>query len=175
MDIREKLNEHTALVAASLVAALAVVALLVFLTRPRGRSADDAAANRAWYVDLNDKQRFTAPDTLASVTRESGDYESAPAGVRAYVFACGSCADEATRFVGYYEKFTPAVLERLMAAKITHYHQLGDPPPTWIEPGRMRRAVDGQAWFSANTDEGRYIETELYKKCPGRDISECRP
>lgn len=175
MDIREKLNEHPALVAASLVAALAVVALLVYVTRPRTRPQDGDGQHQAWYIDLNDKQRFTADDTLASVARESGDFEGLPSGVRVYVFACGSCADEGTRFVGYYERFTPEVLERLKAAKITRYHQLGDPPPSWVEPGRMRRAVDGEAWYAANTDEGRYIETDLYKKCPGRDITECRP
>ena len=176
MEIREKLNEHPALVAAILVVALAIVALLVYLTRPRARGDDDGGApHQVWFVDLNDSQRFTADDTLASVKRDTGDFEGMPSGVRAYVFACGSCADEGARFVGYFERFTPVVLDRLKTAKITRYHQLGDPPPSWVEPGRMRRAVDGGAWYAASSDEGRYIETELYKKCPGRDITECRP
>lgn len=173
MDFREKLNEHPILVSAILVALLAIVALLVYFTRPRVRGAG-GDGETLWYFDLDQQQLFVHADTLESVKRES-DFEGAPAGVRAYVFACGSCAEEKSRFVGYYERFTPAVLDRLKAVKLARYHELGDPPPTWIEAGRQRRAVGGSEWYDALSESGRYIETELYKKCPTNHLLECRP
>ncbi|MCA9270438.1 MAG: hypothetical protein KDA41_18275, partial [Planctomycetales bacterium] len=93
-QLRDTLNKNPALMIAGAavltIAALGFVAMRVLGVA--GTTEEVKPVMMAYYYDQNTKELFTLPtETEWQVERPSGEFEGEPAGVRAYVYACGPC------------------------------------------------------------------------------------
>ncbi len=131
----------------------------------------------AWFYDLGTGQLFRAKsNVLPPIESPSGPLPNGEAaGVRAKVFACGDCDDPANRFIGWVEKLSPE-------AKYTRIHEQAgawdgyDTMGMTYEEGLLVRAVDGDYWYKANSDDGRALIEAPRKKCdPGVVLNSCFP
>ena len=122
-----------------------------------------------YFYDLNTGELFEDLSGLGPIETPSGLHERMPAGVRAVVFACRDCGDEADRYVGWLE--VPAVVLR----------QYGIPFKTdedmEYELERMTaiRSRDGGDWVLLGAREAAAI-TDAAHRCEERDVPLlCRP
>ncbi len=122
-----------------------------------------------YFYDLNTGELFEDLSGLGPIETPSGLHEGMPAGVRAVVFACRDCGDEADRYVGWLE--VPAVVLR----------QYGIPFKTdedmEYELERMTaiRSRDGGDWVLLSAREAAAI-TDAAHRCEERDVPLlCRP
>jgi hypothetical protein len=83
--------------------------------------------------------------------------------VRVHFFTCGEC-NESDRFVGFYEKFSASVRERLAAAS--------DPFEAMQAAGNqgLLQSLDGQTWFPAGGPESATLLERL--RCPDGSTAE---
>jgi hypothetical protein len=105
MSARNWINEHS-----GLITLLAIVSLVVALGITLANSRSRPRVDQAWYYDLNTGKLFPgSPTAIAPILAPSNATEpaTAEAGVRAYVFSCGSCEDSNKTFVAYVETRTP--------------------------------------------------------------------
>lgn len=96
-------------------------------------------------------------------------------GVRAWVYTCGSCADESARFVAYVEKFSPAARQRLADANVSGYEALDDDVMrAMVQPADVlvRRTAETQ-WVEKGDDFMEAITKELEGKCGGAGVKLC--
>lgn len=87
--------------------------------------------------------------------------------VRAYVFTCDNCSEEA-RFVGFYEKYTPDVRAELASTS--------DPVAAMAAAANrgLLQSIDGEQWFPAGSEESLAILERL--RCPdGTNAKPCLP
>jgi hypothetical protein len=83
----------------------------------------------AWYYDLNTKQLFVAEVTKhIPIDAPSGPApDGTKAGVRAFVFSHGSCADPARRFIGWLETIDPSGKRLIRAEDETEWVAFDSP------------------------------------------------
>jgi hypothetical protein len=114
---------------------------------------------RAYFYDQNTGRLFTAPDHLGPIPTESGLYRGEPAGVRAHVFACGTCAEERNRFVGWLSR--PASTDADDDASVNRV--------------LIRRPTDS-TWVPSDSPFGERILREVNERCK-RDtpVRYCNP
>lgn len=88
-----------------LKASVAIVVLtisLVFIMRNNvGGSAGSHGSDLVYYYNLQTGELFTASAALPPIDTQDGGLAA-----RAYVYACGDCADPSQRFTAYIEMFT---------------------------------------------------------------------
>lgn len=124
-----------------------------------------------WYFDLNTGKYFAAAGELAPINTPSpGDQ---PAGVRARLFSCGSCAKEADRMLGWLEKFSPEGKTKLGERfRYTDANELmGE-----IRPGDLlgKRTTDAsEKWVECDGEFTVPIMEELAAKCGGKTPTAC--
>ncbi len=118
---------------------------------------------QAWFYDLNTGKLFAAPmSEPGPLDTGSGLFEGRPAGVRAMVFSCGSCADESQRFVGWLETPNPEFSPQADAAE-------GAGGDTLI------RAVDGDRWYPDGSPRATSIQRKVSERCGGGTVMLCHP
>lgn len=125
-----------------------------------------------WYYDLNTDKRFAvkADDDFAMVPpleAPSGPLaekigpmpKGSPAGVRAWVFACGTCKDK--QFVGYLETIEPNKRADALNGK-ARYADI-----TWYRSG------EGGEWHKGLSKEGDAIRDIPMEKCGDTPPQRC--
>src|SRR5690606_19949919 len=85
------------------VVLLVLVAAVVWLNLPARENPRGLLAQPAYFVNLADGELFPGESTDLAPIAVPGDPEAE--GVRAHVFACGSCENDP--FIAYVEKWTP--------------------------------------------------------------------
>ena len=164
-QVREKLKEHqgiaTAIMGVAIFAALCFFGLQVWKILNPPPPPQDIVMG--YFYDQNTKELYTMPaDTAVPMERPSGPINGEPAGVRAHVFACGKCADEANRFIGYIEKPLPPE---------------DRPPPDdpRSEVSLIKRPEDNK-WVESDSREASAIVQEVFNRCTGGVRANfCRP
>ncbi len=162
--IREVLNENQA-ISITIVGVLMVAAFSFVAMRMLGLFSSGGGEKEpmAYFYDQNTKKLFTQPATVQGpVETDSGPYQNEPAGVRAHVYACGQCADESARFIGWLSKPLPP-----------------DQRPPANDPSSevtlIRRETD-DGWVRSDSAEGAKIVTEATSGCNGDTrLNYCRP
>lgn len=108
-----------------------------------------------WYYDTDKNELFAAKDQIPPITSPGGN---AGAGVRAYVYGCGGCADKSKLIVGWLEKFSDE--DQKLLENPQGYTGLGD-------IGKGGRALvkkkDGAQWVNERSDEG--VALAVIPKC----------
>lgn len=86
--------------------------------------------NTAYYYDLNTNALFVGPTyAVPPIDAPSGAApDGSPAGVRAHLFACGSCASPDDRFVAYLVRVNPNSAALVYASHVRSNAQAGSPP-----------------------------------------------
>ena len=164
-QVRQKLRENqgiaTAVMGVMIFAALGFMAMQIWSMLNPPPPPEDIVMG--YFYDLNTKTLFEAPaDSEIPMSRESGDFEGKPAGVRAHVFACGQCSDESARFIGYLEKPLPPE---------------DRPPPDdpRSEVTLIKREEDTK-WVESDSREAERIRQAVYQRCTaGQRTNFCRP
>lgn len=179
MKLRDWMNNNSAVVTVG-----AVVILILSLGYIVWSSKSGGYGPRVidvYYYDLNTNKLFTAKsDQIPPIETESGPVQgsNAPAGVRAYVFACNDCSDEADRFIGWLEMYTPdakAILSQPPAETPEQAAEREQRQYEVWESGQLVRAPDGTTWARANTPEAMAVTSKIEGKCPGGAPKPCLP
>lgn len=170
--LRGLMQRHGAIVA---VAAVIIAVASVFATTrsiigPSRQPAD------LYYYDLNTGDLFTAPGgALQPIAAPSSDADN-PSGVRAHVFACGSCDDASVRYVGYITKFNPdvvaKVLERNGGVINAEFHQLLD---LTADNTLVRSTESDDDWRPIGSRTGIALVTAAQKRCGNATPARCVP
>ncbi len=149
---------------------------LYFLLSPDDPQPEPAV-ELVYYYDVNTKALFTASaKEWPPIDGPSGKPgpDGKPAGVRAHVFACGSCADEKNRFVGFLENLTPEAKAVVLRIK------QGEAPPradleVW-ELGTFIRTPDQEAWTQRTDPAHAKVIEAIKAQCSGRGpLTDCFP
>lgn len=142
----------------------AVVLILAVVIAMRGGNAEVRDLNHGYFYDLqtNDVYLYTG-DNVAPVTAPSGGV-----GVRAWVYTCDNCDDEAAQFVGYIQKYTDDAKAAMDA---------GDTPEGDVESKILLRLPEGdeESWVPRNSEDGRRIRESVDSRCPDGRAQLCRP
>lgn len=178
MQLRDWMNNNSAVVTVGAVVIL-ILSLGYIVWNSKGSSPPRVID--VYYYDLNTNKLFTAQSNqLPPIDTESGPVagSNAPAGVRAYVFACTDCGDEADRFIGWLEMYTPEVKALRSQPSPQTPEEAAEreqrEEEVW-ENGKLVRAPDGTTWARENTSEGMAITTKIESKCPGGMPKPCVP
>ena len=163
-----------------ILAAVLTLVLAGFLyTRvSAARLAAGADVGDLWFIDESapaDAKPLAGPDALPPIQLAGKTV------VRAYVFSCGSCADEAARFVGYLEKFSTPMQEDFAKSGVTRYEgqgsigQFGDNELTQMLgiEGRLVKLPAGKEWFDYFTPDGVAVRRDAAKKCTTGPVRAC--
>jgi hypothetical protein len=169
--LRDLLNRNPALgygaAAVPLVLAVLITLFNVFFAEDED---EPFRVRRLWFYDLNTSELFDVPvETNAPIEAPSRKpFEGEPAGVRAYVYGCGSC--EKT-FIGYLEKYTPE------AKKIHDESQKHDSNTVGKarQEGALLRRVSDSGWVRNNTPEAGKIKVEVVGRCGKERVVTCYP
>jgi hypothetical protein len=178
MKLRDWMNNNSAVVTiGAVVLLIGALAAIIFQMKPSGygpRVID------VYYFDLNTQKLFTAKsDQIPPIETPSGPVPGigAPAGVRAYVFACNDCGNESDRFVGWLEMYTPeakALLTQPAAETPEEAAQREARMYEVWETGQLL-SLDGRSWARANSQEAMNITSTIEGKCPGGAPKPCLP
>jgi hypothetical protein len=153
------------------VAIVAVVALIVagyfIFSRMGGGGGDTRFGGSQYFLDLSSGELITS-DSLKSPIQTGDGHEA----VRAHVFSCTSCDDQASRFIGYLRSFTPEGNAAM------------DIPDEQREPmiivrstllsGHSEDAGWKPSWVAMESAKGMSIEETARTKCGG-SFAECTP
>ncbi len=149
--VRSLMHDHPRglLYAGVAAAAVVLVALgILIFALGGGRESMEKPPLQVWFYDLNTAAFFAAEEgTITPTTTASGPTPSgSPAGVLAYVYACGGCGDPSGGF-GYFE----AVKEVAGADPITLYQPHGlslgkFPDGGWYTGDEVFRAINDAIW-----------------------------
>jgi hypothetical protein len=187
-SLRGWINQNSAVV--TIGAVLLLIVALVVMMRQCGTPHYPGQIEQVWFYDLNTKQLFAGKrDEIPPIETPSGPYAlpdgtQIPAGVRAYVFACGDCSDESKRFIAYVERFTPEVKEKLVAARkaMAEGKTPSEAPLDYLVEeqqaygGRLVRKVEGGDWLSANSSEAADFTAGISARCKeGTPLKPCFP
>lgn len=194
MKMRDWMNNNSALVTVGAVVVL-ILSLGYIVWSSKGPGYGPRVID-IYYYDLNTKQVFVGKsDQYPPIDAPSGrgyklpNGQEIPAGVRAYVFACGECPDVTglsldelqakNAFVAYVEMYTMEVRDMLMK------QAAGEAPSGPEQEGMMYEMFErGQliadpaklTWVLANTEQAMQIQSSLEGRCPGPEpIQPCLP
>lgn len=144
MKIRDYLNQNSSV--GILAAVVLLVISLFIIYRQLTGSGGGPRITELYYYDLNTGRVFVAPiEAVPPIETDSGDYQGEPAGVRANIFACGSCRKS-------YAGMTPEEIESA-GADLAYLQKY--PPDAKAAIERSRSGEAGQQDYLA-------AEQELY-------------
>lgn len=188
MSIRTLLNRNGPIVI-TIVVLLVILAVVWAISRMSGGSpAAVTALAETYYYDLGSKKLFAAPTGQPSpIAARSGSTQEdgSPGGVLAYVYSCGSCANEAERFVGYLEQMSKEGRDALATMQSQNPGmRWEDVPPAGrrsmnVNPDESmivaRESLEG-GWVPRDSTEGINIINEALAKCgEGKRPATCKP
>ncbi len=179
MKLRDWMNNNSAVVTVGAVVVL-ILSLGYIVWSSRGRSYGPRVID-VYFYDLNTNQLFTAKsDQIPPIETASGPVpgSGAPAGVRAYVFACNDCSDENDRFVGWLEMYTPEAKAVLTQPPSESPEQAAEREMRMYEmyeSGQLIKAPEDRTWARANTAEAVNVTQRIESKCPGGAPKPCLP
>jgi hypothetical protein len=161
LAIRDWLSRSPILIiGASVLLMVGVIAFLVSLTLPEKIEQVDTS-EKQWFYDLKHQSLFVAKSgQLPPIEAPSGPLANgAPAGVRAYVFTYSDDPNTTDTFIGFLETIDPNVEKssigpmdlRVSGAEI-------------FTNGRLIRRTKDTEWAEANSDQGRAILKEAFRK-----------
>jgi hypothetical protein len=172
VGLRETINKHTAL--ATVIAVVLIVgAIVFFLLRDRSGATPNPGV---YYYDLGSTaanpldRLFPARNLdIPPIDAPSGKTQpdGSPAGVRAMVFACGSCDDAAARYIGY-----------LITTPGKARGQQGPPglPTGPMGPaGQVIRSPQSETWVPLTSGEGQAIMEAARTRCGSEQPVDCLP
>jgi len=160
-----------------IAAAALVIAGLLILRQTGG----GGAIPEGYYFDTETGKRFGSNTTeLPPIKSPSGEGK----GVRAQVFACGSCDDATSQFIGWLERY-PAEAKTELEAMQKERDNTADEArriamdDTLIELRRVRREVrmvEGSDWVNSQSRAAGVIYSRVDGRC-GNDkkLVQCRP
>jgi hypothetical protein len=125
------------------------------------------AFSAEYFCDLSNGQLFTVPHgVFAPAATPSGAVlaDGSPAGVKAFVYSCGSCAKE--RHIAYIAYLPESELNKAPAYR-NYARGLVAPAP---DPGQ---GAANPTWVSADGDEGQAIISRAGQGCSGNQPQEC--
>lgn len=137
------------------IALLAVAGIAIAVTMSDGPEYAEAP-EQDYYYDLNTGELFAAPYRERLPAANPATPNAAPAGVIAYVFACGDCTAESDRFIAYLE--------------------VHDPRPTAPAPARIAAKPDGghPQWLDPRSPQAKQLR-DVASRCNGAEPVRCRP
>ncbi len=161
LAIREWINRSPKIVlSVSVVSVVVLLGIVIWLSLPK-KVVEVEHYEKDWFYDLNTGKLFVAKrGQLPPIKGPTGPLPNGePAGVRAYVFSFSSEPNEADRFIGFLETTDPNVDKssigpidlRVSGAEI------------WGK-GRLIRKVEDDQWVEANSNEGRAILGETFRR-----------
>jgi hypothetical protein len=122
-----------------------------------------------YFYDLNTGELFEDLSGLGPIETPSGLHEGMPAGVRAVMFACRDCGDEADRYVGWLEVPAAALKQYGIAFKTNADIEYP------LEKMTAIRSPDGGGWVLLDAREAEAI-TAAAHRCDERNVPFlCRP
>jgi len=167
MQLRDFLNNNSAIV--TILAVVLLIVALGAIVMQLGGGAGGARVIDVYYYDLDTGEVFEAgSDVVPPIQSPSGNPTG---GVRAYVFACNDCNNEADRFVGFLEMYRPEVKQALENPE----EQPADQAYDYFEEGRLLRSIDAQEWYVASSAEAYQLQESIRDRCPGGDPKPCFP
>ncbi len=187
MNVREYLNNNSALVTIAAVALL-VISLGLIILNNRGNAPGGVVD--VYYFDLNTQKLVVAPsDRLSPFDGGSGTF-AYPDGehgsvVRAMVFACGECEgirpdmslaelEAAGGFIGYLQIMTQRARELQERSQAGEELTEADFDIMYSQ-GNLIADVSGQRWFPEMSDQAMRIMDQASQRCAGQPIQACLP
>jgi hypothetical protein len=164
-QVREKLREHqgllTAVLGVVIFAAVGFFLMQIYYMLNPPPPPEDIVMG--YFYDQNTKELYALPaSTAAPMERPSGPFEGEPAGVKAHVFACGQCDDEAKRFIGYLEKPLPP--------------EDRPPPDDPRSEVFLMKRPDDKKWVESDSRQAAQLVEEVFNRCAsGERTNFCRP
>jgi len=169
LAIRDWLSRSPILIiGASSILLLGVIAFLVTLTLPE-KAVQVDTSEKQWFYDLNHQRLFPVKSgQLPPIEAPSGPLaDGNPAGVRAYVFTYSDDPNTTDTFIGFLETTDPNVDKSsigLMDLRVSGAET--------FSKGRLIRKVKDKEWVEANSEEGRAILKEAFRKNESGKIPE---
>lgn len=158
MGLREQLSEKPVIGIA--LALIVITGALWYIT---AQSGTKRAMNQAWYYDLDAGERFAGEvGQVPPFTTAAGH-----TAVRAAVFTCGECADKASHYLAYLEKYSDAYIAAMGDAEAF--------TPDIAEQGQLIRAAEGETWHTAISAEGMKIVADARARCGNTPPKTCEP
>lgn len=174
-DLRSWVNRHSGIATlAAIVLVFASVGVMAnnLLRNPTYQPVD------VYFYDLNTGELFVdKSDVIAPIAAPSDTgNEREPSGVRAFVYSCTSCADEASRFVAWLEKYTPSAKAALEApVEELPEDELMDMTMAF-ERGHLVKGVNDRRWVLAESERAFKIMESAHTRCGDDAIPvQCRP
>ena len=163
-----------------------VASVLMIVRQARGPQLPPMPTHE-WFYDLNSQKLFSVPiGKTPPIDAPSGPgRDGTPAGVRAYVYSCGTCS-ESERFIGYLESYPPQVKQRIEQREAQM--RAGQPPEIPSSPADVDldmdirtglasvvRRPDQPEWVSIRSDAGKKLISEALQRCGGKPPTACPP
>jgi hypothetical protein len=172
MSIRQQVSKYSGTVTLLAVACLVIAIGATVRVLSAGSQPATPDKTQFFFYDPDSASLSTLPTPLSPATQDNRQL------YRAYVYSCSSCADSATRFVGYIEKLSPQRYdkesqmrsgllpgEELRPAARAELHALA---------GLFISSPTPLAWVSPDSPEAASIQSALVAKCPGK-LFPCTP
>jgi hypothetical protein len=172
LAIRDWLSRSPILIiSASVLLVVGVIAFLVWLSLPEKVVQVDTS-EKQWFYDLNHQSLFVVKSgQLPPIEAPSGPLANgAPAGVRAYVFTYSNDPNTTDTFIGFLETIDPNVDKSTIGPM-----DLRVSGAETFSEGRLIRRTKDKEWVEANSEEGRAILKEAFRKNESGKIPEYIP
>ena len=161
LDIRDWISRSPILIiGTSTLLLLGVIGFFVWLSLPK-KVVYEVITEKQWFYDLNHQRLFPVESgQLPPIEAPSGPLANGdPAGVRAYVFTYSDNLNTTDTFIGFLETTDPNVDK----GSIGHM-DLRVPGAGTFAKGRLILRVKDKQWIQANSEEGRAIFKEVFRK-----------
>ena len=172
LAIRDWLSRSPILIiSASVLLVFGVIAFLVWLSLPEKVVQVDTS-EKQWFYDLNHQSLFVVKSgQLPPIEAPSGPLANgAPAGVRAYVFTYSNDPNTTDTFIGFLETIDPNVDKSAIGPM-----DLRVSGAETFSEGRLIRRTKDKEWVEPNSEEGRAILKEAFRKDESGKIPEYIP
>jgi len=172
LAIRDWLSRSPILIiSASVLLVFGVIAFLVWLSLPEKVVQVDTS-EKQWFYDLNHQSLFVVKSgQLPPIEAPSGPLANgAPAGVRAYVFTYSNDPNTTDTFIGFLETIDPNVDKSAIGPM-----DLRVSGAETFSEGRLIRRTKDKEWVEPNSEEGRAILKEAFRKNDSGKIPEYIP
>ncbi len=161
LDLRDWLSRSPILIISiSVILVVGVLAFLVWLSLPEKVVQVDTS-EKEWFYDLNHRRLFIEKSgQLPPIEAPSGPLANGEqAGVRAYVFTYSNDPNTTDTFIGFLETIDPNVDKSSIGP--IDLRVIGSETFT---NGRLIRRVKDKEWVQANSEKGRAILKEAFRK-----------
>lgn len=160
LSIRDWLRRSPILVISiSVIIVVGILAFIFTLTLPEKIIPVDTS-EKQWFYDLKHQRLFIAKKQLPPIEAPSGPLANGePAGVRAYVFTYSDDPNTTDTFIGFLETTDPNVDKKSISPM-----DLRTSGAEMFSKGRLIRRVKDKKWVEANSEEGKAILKETFRK-----------